>query len=322
MHNTLTNVPGFRVGHSTHHEAATGCTVILCPPHTVGAVDVRGGAPGTRESHVLDPHNLVEHVNAIVLSGGSAYGLATADGVMRYLREQGIGYPAAGDAVVPIVPAAILFDLAIGSNALYPTADDGYTAAQSATTHPVAQGSVGAGTGAMIGAALGKQFATKGGIGSASIDLGGGLVVAALVAVNAVGDVLDEHGNIMAGLRTPPAGNQYMGALNALRNRWQQTRNARENTVIGAVATNAQLSKGQALRVAQMSHDGIARAIKPAHTLYDGDTLFALASGEIADADVTLVGAFAAEALEQAIRNGVQAAQSVDGVRVWNDIGP
>jgi L-aminopeptidase/D-esterase-like protein len=320
MKNTLTDVPGFRVGHATMLDAATGCTVILCPPETVGAVDVRGGAPGTREAHVMDPDNVVQHVNAVVLSGGSAFGLGAADGVMRYLAERKIGYPAGENLVVPIVPAAILFDLAIGQAEAYPDAEAAYNACKIAGSAQVAQGSVGAGTGAMIGAFMGKQFATKGGIGSASMNLGGGLIVSALVAVNSVGDVIGEAGEIMAGVRVPPDGDTYMGALNALRANREQQIGGRSNTVIGAVATNAKLSKAQAQRVSQMAHDGIARAVKPAHTLYDGDTLFTLASGTMQDVDVNLIGAFAAEMVTQAIRNAVQAAQSVDGVRVWDDI--
>ena len=320
MKNTLTDVPGFRVGHATMLEAATGCTVILCPQNTVGAIDVRGGAPGTRESQVLQHHNVVEYVNAVVLSGGSAFGLGTADGVMRYLAERKIGHQTRSGVVVPIVPAAILFDFGIGQNDVFPDAEAAYNACKSAGSAQVAQGSVGAGTGAMIGAMMGKEFATKGGIGSASMNLGGGLIVSAIVAVNAVGDVIDETGAIIAGLRTPPDGNSYMGALNALRTMRDQQVDGRSNTVIGAVATNGKLTKAQAYRVAQMAHDGIARAINPSHTLYDGDTIFALASGAIEDADATLIGVFAAEVMTQAIRNAVKAASSVDGVRLWDDI--
>ena len=209
MNGTLTDIPGIEVGHATNLEAATGCTVILCPPGTVGGLDVRGGAPGTRET--LQPHNHVEEVSGVVLSGGSAFGLATADGVMRYLAENGRGYKSGTGYIVPIVPAAILFDLSLGEQGIYPTAETGYQAAANASTDAVAQGTVGAGTGAICGGMLGKQFATKGGLGSASIALDEELVVAALVAVNAVGDVLDEQGNIMAGVRQPPEGNTFMG---------------------------------------------------------------------------------------------------------------
>lgn len=320
LNGTLTDVPGIRVGHATNMEAATGCTVIVCPSGTIGGVDVRGGAPGTRETDLLNPHNHVEHVSAVVLSGGSAYGLATADGVMRCLAEQGQGYRTSSGYLVPIVPAAILFDLGIGTPGVYPDAAMGYAACQAATGDPVAQGTVGAGTGAMCGAMLGKAFATKGGLGSASIEIRSGLIVAALVAVNAVGDITDEQGRIMAGLRTPPDGNTFTGMLNALRQPppTPPAPDARENTVIGVIATNAKLSKAHINKVAQMAHDGIARAVNPAHTMYDGDTLFALATGEI-EADATVIGAFAAEVMAQAIRNGIWAATSLDGVRAWNE---
>lgn len=318
--NTLTAVPGIRVGHSTHLEGATGCTVILCEDGAVGGVDVRGGGPGTRETDLLKPHNSVEKVYGIVLSGGSAFGLASADGVMQYLEERGIGYKHISGFIVPIVPAAILFDLTVGQPGIRPDAVMGYVAAAAATTEPVAQGTVGAGTGARCGAFMGNEFATKGGLGSASIDLGDGLVVAALVAVNSVGDVIDERGQIIAGVRQPPDGSTFMGALTAMKEmlRLQNADTSRENTVIGVVATNARLTKAHTNKVAQMAHDGIARAVNPAHTMYDGDTIFALATGEIA-ANPSVIGAFAAEAMAQAIRSGVRAATSLAGVRAWND---
>lgn len=315
--NTLTAIPGFRVGHATALDAITGCTVIICPPNTVGGVDVRGGAPGTRETALLDPLRTVEVVSAVMLSGGSAYGLASADGAMRYLEENGLGYKTGLGYLVPIVPAAILFDLAIGRGDVRPDAAMGYAACQNATTQPIEQGSVGAGTGCRVGAMLGNEFATKGGIGSACVDLGDGLLVAALCAVNAVGDVVEEDGSIIGGLRSPEGG--FSGMLNAFRQLPRvQHSSTGENTVIGAVATNARLSKVQANKVAQMAHDGLGRAVRPAHTSYDGDTIFALASGEIS-ADVNLVGAYAAEVMAEAIRNGVREAQSMGGVRSWSE---
>lgn len=318
---TITAIKGLRVGHVTNEEGATGCTVVLCPDETVASVDVRGGAPGTRETDLLQPQNSVQTVNAIVLSGGSAFGLATADGVMRYLRENDMGYKTQMGYTVPIVAGAILFDLLLGEPAIYPDAEAGYRACQNATTEPVEQGSVGAGTGAVCGAMLGKEFATKGGIGSSAIYLPGGIVVGALVAVNPVGDVLDEHNNILAGVRQPPDGDSFMGMLNALEDRASQTKppdlDARQNTVIGVVASNAMLTKTETYKVAQMSHDGIARTIKPAHTPFDGDTVFALSTGEVS-AEVTLIGAFATQALERAIRNAVRHATSIDGVRPYN----
>lgn len=316
--NTLVDVPGFKVGHATNLSAATGCTVIICPPNTVGGVDVRGGAPGTRETDLLQPQNHVSEVNAIVLSGGSAFGLASAQGVVQYLEENGIGYKSGAGFIVPIVPAVILFDLRLGDSAVRPDAEMGYIAAKNASSHSVAQGTVGSGTGALCGAMRGLEFATKGGIGSASIEITDGLWVAAIVAVNAVGDVLDEQGNIIAGLRDDD--DNFVGMLNALREfaKNPPSIDATENTVIASIATNAKLTKAQTTKVAQMAHDGIARAINPAHTMFDGDTIFALASGEV-PADTTLIGAFAAEAMAQAIRNGIRHATTLYEARAWND---
>lgn len=312
--NTLTAVPGIRVGHQTNLEAITGCTVVLCPPRTVGGVDQRGGAPGTRETDLLRPMHLVEQVDAVVLSGGSAFGLAAADGVMRYLLEHQQGYRSRAGFLVPIVPSAILFDLGIGDGDVYPDAAMGYAACAAAVDTPVVQGSVGAGTGCRVGAMLGNASATKGGIGSASIELQDGLVVAALMAVNAVGDVIAEDGTILAGLRDDE---RFVGLLNILAAMPRGTppsAGATENTVIGVVATNARLTKEGANKVAQMAHDGLARAVRPSHTMYDGDTIFSLATGTH-EADTTVVGAFAAEMVAQAIRNGVRAATTLGGVR-------
>ena len=315
--NTLVDVPGFKVGHATNLDAATGCTAIICPPKTVGGVDVRGGAPGTRETDLLKPQNHVAEVSAVVLSGGSAFGLASAQGVVQYLEEHEMGYRSGTGFLVPIVPAAILFDLRLGDSHVRPDPKMGYEAAANATTQAVPQGTVGAGTGALCGAMRGAQFATKGGLGSASIEIYEGLWVAALVAVNAVGDVLNDDGSILAGLRDE--NNNFVGMLNALRAFAQNPPpiDATENTVIGVIATNAILTKAQAAKVAQMAHDGIARAINPAHTMFDGDTIFALASGEVV-ADTTLIGAFAAEAMAQAIRNGIRQATTLYEARAWN----
>lgn len=318
---TLTAVPGIRVGHTTNLGGATGCTVVLCPPATVGGVDVRGGAPGTRETDLLRPMYKVSEINAIVLSGGSAFGLAAADGVMRYLAERGEGYTTATGFRVPIVPAAILFDLGIGEGDDKPAADDGYAACEAATDEPVAQGNVGAGTGCRVGAALGNALATKGGIGSAAIVLDDGLIVAALCAVNAVGDVVDEKGNIIAGIRLPPDGSAgFAGMMNIMRGMAASgpAVDAHENTVIGVVATNARLTKEEINFVARMAHDGLARAVVPAHTAYDGDTLFALATGTH-PADASVIGAFAAEAVGQSIRNAVLHATTLGEVRAQRD---
>lgn len=316
MNGTLTDVVGISVGHTTHIEGATGCTVVLCPPNTVGGVDQRGGGPGTRETDSLRPTRGMEQVNAIMLAGGSAYGLSAADGVMRYLEEHEIGYRVGTEYLVPIVPGAIVFDLPLGKPGIRPDADMGYAACAAATTEAVQQGTVGAGTGCRVGGMLGNALATKGGVGSASIDLGDGLIVAALMVVNAVGDVVDEQGQIIAGLRQEGGG--FQGMLNVLKNiaRMPETP-GRENTVIGVVATNARLSKAHVNKVAEMAQDGIAQAVRPAHTMYDGDTIFALATGEIA-ANVSVIGAFAAEVTAMAIRNAIRTATSLHGVRAIN----
>ncbi|MCY4017860.1 MAG: P1 family peptidase [Chloroflexi bacterium] len=317
--NTLTRVPGIKVGHYTDAIAATGCTVVLCPPKTVGAVDVRGGAPGTRETDLLQAHNLVAEVTAIVLSGGSAFGLSSADGVMRWHIERGLGYQSRSGLTVPIVPAAILFDLGLGRQDVFPDGDAGYQACQNAATGVLELGSVGAGTGAKVGAIAGNERASKGGIGSAAIALKNGLVIAALMAVNAVGNVYDERGEILAGLRKND-GAGFDSVLEAIVkiSSDSSAAPANESTVIGVVATNGALNKTEAQKVAQMAHDGIARAVNPAHTMYDGDTIFALATGEV-PADTSLVGAYAAEAVASAIRDAVRRATSLGGVRAIAD---
>ena len=317
--NTLTRVPGIKVGHYTDAVAATGCTVVRCPPRTVGAVDVRGGAPGTRETDLLQAHNLVAEVTAVVLSGGSAFGLSSADGVMRWHLERGLGYQSRSGLTVPIVPAAILFDLGLGRQDVFPDSDAGYQACQNAGTGVVELGSVGAGAGARVGAIAGNARASKGGIGSAAIAFGNGLVIAALMAVNAVGNVYDERGEILAGLRTNDGAgfDSVLDAIAAIRSD-SPAAPANESTVIGVVATNGALNKTAAQKVAQMAHDGIARAVNPAHTMYDGDTIFALATGEV-PADTSLVGAFAAEAVASAIRDAVRRATSLHGVRAIAD---
>lgn len=314
---TLTAVEGIRVGHAQDLEGITGCTVILCPPGTVAGVDQRGGAPGTRETDLLRPVHLVEHVHAIVLAGGSAYGLAAADGVMRWLEAQGVGFPANG-ALVPIVPAAILFDLNVGRADRRPDAAMGEAACRAASADPVEEGSVGAGTGAKIGQMMGLAHACKGGIGSAAEVFSNGLVVAALFAVNALGDVVDEDGSILAGTRAAPEGGQFVGTMNMLRAGLNLPPNPRTQTVIGVVATNARLTKEGTNHIAQTAHDGLGRAIRPAHTLYDGDTIFALATGQV-EADANLVGAIAAEVTAQAIRRGATQAQTLGGLPAARD---
>ncbi len=323
MNDTLTAVPGIRVGHATNLLGITGCTVVLCPPGTVGAVDQRGGAPGTRETDLLGPSRLVQHVNAILLAGGSAFGLAAADGVVRWLEERGIGFPT-GSGPVPIVPAAVLYDLEIGESRARPGAEMGRAACDAASTDPAQQGSVGAGTGCVVGKLRGNACATKGGLGSAAIKVSKGsevddLVVAALFAVNSLGDVVGASGEILAGLRAAPDSAHFADSTACLLRGVPPVAFGFGNTVIGVVATNARLDRPALAHAAAMAHDGLARAVRPAHTLYDGDTIFALATGAV-EADPTVVGTLAAEVTERAIRSGVLEAVSLGGVKAARNL--
>ena len=323
----LTDVAGLSVGQITLAERPTGCTVVLVEGEgAVGGVSQRGAAPGTRETDLLDPLNLVDKVNAIVLAGGSAFGLDAAQGVVRYLDERKIGWSVGAAGRVPIVPAAILFDLAFGGNpAIRPTADCGYKAAVAANTGPVAEGNVGAGAGATVGKTRGADRAMKSGVGSASITLPNGLVVAALAAVNALGDVIDPGtGAVVAGVRTDDGKALAdvrrlirSGALGAPRGPA-----AGANTTIAVVATNARLTKTEATRMALMADDGLARAISPSHTMSDGDTVFALATGRFnGAADLTVIGALAADALSEAIVRAASRAAASGGLPAARDLG-
>ncbi len=314
MHDDITDIPGIRVGHDTDLVAGTGCTVILCDVQAVGGIDVRGGAPATRETDLLRPMHLVNQVHAIVLTGGSAFGLDTAGGVMSYLEEQNIGFDA-GVARVPIVPAAAIFDLTCGSARIRPDAAAGYRACEQATDEPVEQGNIGAGTGATVGKLSGPHFAMKGGLGSASMKLPDGTLVGDLVVVNALGDVIDpQMQEVIAGTRSPGGG--FLAT------------NPFGNTVIAVVATDASLTKEEVNKVAQMAHDGIAQAIRPAHTMFDGDTIFALALGslvttrtEIAKTalQVSMLGAGAATTLARAIVKAVRHARDLHGIPAANN---
>ena len=323
----LTAVEGLKVGHHTIAEKPTGCTVVLTGKDgATAAVDVRGGAPGTRETDLLDPTRRIQIAHAIVLSGGSAYGLDTAGGVMRYLEERGIGV-AVGGGVVPIVPAAILFDLPMGGQfSLRPDAACGYAAASAASDGPVPEGNVGAGAGATVGKTGGRGRAMKSGLGSAAIALPDGLVVAAMVAVNAVGDIIDPAtGQVVAGVRTED-GTGLADARKLLRSgqawRRRPAPQTRENTTIGVVATNASLTQAEAKKVAEMAHDGYGRAIEPVHTLSDGDVIFSLATGRWdGEADASLVGALAAQAMAEAIVRAATQAESLPGLPAARDLG-
>jgi L-aminopeptidase/D-esterase-like protein len=325
----ITDVPGILVGHAAAPEALTGCTVILCKDGAVGGVDQRGGSPGTRETDLLRPLHRVERVHAILLAGGSAYGLDAAGGVMRFLEEAGIGFDVRV-AKVPIVPAAILFDLDLGSASVRPDAAMGYAACQAAVDEPPAEGNAGAGTGASVGKILGMGAAMKAGLGTASIDLGRGVRVGAIVAVNALGDVIDPaDGSILAGARLTRIGPVKVGATGQFANSLELMRKApgklalrlaaRGNTVIGVVATNARLNKDEANFVAAMAHDGIARTIRPAHTAFDGDTIFALSTGA-KSMDASTIGAYAAEVLARAIVRAVTTASSAGGLPCASDL--
>jgi L-aminopeptidase/D-esterase-like protein len=331
----LTEVQGLKVGHHTLGERPTGCTVVLVEGEgAVGGVSQRGGAPGTSETDLLDPLNTVDKVNAVVLSGGSAYGLDARQGVVRYLEERGIGYKTSA-GVVPIVPAAILFDLGFGGNSkIRPTADCGYKAAAAASTEAVVEGNVGAGAGATVGKMGGvvehpgypggRRMPMKAGIGSAAIRLPSGLVVSAIVAVNAVGDIIDpESGKIIAGARNPDgtlADVRKLLRAGAVGRR--SSPRAGENTTIGVVATNAKVSKADVNRVALMADDGFARAITPSHTAGDGDTVFALATGRWdGEVNVSVIGALAAEAMAEAVVRAASKADSSNGVPSAKELG-
>ncbi len=316
----LTAVEGIKVGQVTVAGRATGCTVILAEAGAVGGVDVRGGAPGTRETDLLRPGNTVERVHAVVLSGGSAFGLDAASGVMRFLDERNIGLKV-GTINVPIVVGAILFDLHLGDSSIRPGPDCGYDAAEQASHGPIAEGNVGAGAGATLGKLRGFDRAMKGGVGTAAITLPNGLVVAALVVVNAVGDVIDPTtGAVVAGVRTAD-GDRLLDARTLIRNGLSAQPLPGGNTTIGVVATSATLTKAQATKVAQMAHDGLARTIYPVHTPADGDTMFALATGSHRGlADVATVGALAAEVVAQAVLRAAWAASSLPGLPAASDM--
>lgn len=320
----ITLIPGISVGHFTLPARPTGCTVILAGgAGAVGGVDVRGGAPGTAETDLLAADNTVERVNAIVLSGGSAFGLDARTGVMKFLSERKIGYRTAARPV-PIVPAAILYDLSIGGKPeVTPDADCGYAAAGAAKTGEIDEGSVGAGAGATVGKMMGGGRAMKGGIGSFAFVTNDGLIVGAIVAVNAVGSVIDPRtGQPVAGVRRAD-GAGLENPFDLVRRGVLPPEPARsgEATTIGVIATNARLTKAQAQKVAEMGHDGFARAIVPAHTPSDGDTLFTLATGErAADANVGQIGALAAEAVSEAILRAVRLARGLPGYPAVRDI--
>ena len=318
-HGSMTDVGGLRVGHFTDDRRPTGCTVVLFDHGATTGVDVRGSAPGTRETDLLHPINTVKEVNALVLSGGSAFGLDTAGGVMRWLEEHGQGYRM-GPIVVPIVPAAILFDLQIGDPKIRPNERSGFAACEAASNSTVAEGNVGAGAGATVGKLFGPRSAMKSGLGTASMTIGDtGFIVGAIVAVNAVGDVRSYRtGHILAGARGP---NGFLDSMAQIAQGALHHAKSGTNTTIGIIATNAALTKTEMTKVAQLAHDGYARTINPAHTAFDGDTIFASATGSASGhASVTTIGAVAAEVMARAVNRAVITATSIQGYPAYRDL--
>ena len=316
MYGAITDVPDVKVGHYTDLTAATGCTVVLCELGATAGVEVRGAAPGTRETDLLRPGHLVQEIHAVLLAGGSAFGLDAASGVMKYLEERGYGFDT-GVVKVPIVPAAILYDLAIGDPSARPDARAGYEACLAASSGPIQEGNVGAGTGATVGKLLGMGQAMKGGLGTASERIGEGVTVGAVVAVNCLGDVVAwRTGETLAGARKPGGG--YLDTAQAIKGDLTPTALAFTNTTIGVMATDARLSKEEANTVAQLAGDGLAHAIRP-RTMLDGDTLFVISTGA-RRCDVSAVGAAGAEVVAEAIVRAVKQAQSLFGVPAHRDI--
>lgn len=314
----ITDVSGIRVGHATDPAALTGCTVILCDRETVGGVELRGWATGVHGLDFLDPRHLVPTLNGVVLSGGSAFGLEAVSGVMQHLEERGIGFRA-GPTVVPHVAGAILFDLNVGNHRIRPNRAMGYQACLNAKAGPVEEGNVGAGAGATVGKLFGRERAMKGGVGTASVRAGD-LVVGALVAVNALGDVRDpDTGQLLAGARDSTHGRTLIDTAKALRAGSALPGFGPTHTTIGAIATNARLTKAEAAKVAQLGMLGFAHALSPPHTAVDGDVLFCLSAGDAA-ADITQVGLAAADAVGRAIVRAVKAAESIPGFPASRDL--
>ena len=315
----ITRVQGFLVGHAHDFQGITGCTVILCPPGTVGAADVRGSAAGTRQMDALISLHIVEEVQGVCIAGGSAFGLDAAGGVMAYLEERGRGFDV-GLTHVPIVPTAVIYDLAVGDCRARPDKPMGYAACQAAQGRPQGDGNVGAGLGASVGKLFGVQQATKGGLGTSFLEGPQGLCVGALVVVNAFGDVVDPMtGAILAGARKNPDSREFADTAMMIRQGSVRRQFGELNTTIGVVATNARLSREQAQKIAQMGHNALARGIRPVHTLFDGDVVFALAHPTVS-ADVHTVGVLAEAALAEAIVNAVKSARGLEGLPSYQDL--
>lgn len=320
--NAITSIEGIKVGHAQDEEGVTGCTVILCEDGAVGGMDQRGNATSSRQVDAMRPSHIVEKVHGVMLAGGSAFGLDTASGAMRYLEEKGIGFEY-GPARIPTVPTAILFDLRLSGDTARPDAEMGYQACLNASNTAPAEGNQGAGSGATVGKILGMKRAMKSGIGTAAIEIGEGVIVGAIVAVNAFGDVVDpSSGEIVAGARSNEGDALFADTLKVMRALVGQKLTERmsdDNTVIGVVATNAEFNKIEVTKLAQMSQNGVVRTIRPAHTTGDGDTMFALATGQV-KAEVNIVGAYAAQVVSEAILRAVRAAESVGDLPAVRDM--
>ncbi|MCD6396402.1 MAG: P1 family peptidase [Spirochaetaceae bacterium] len=318
MNNSITDVPGIKVGNAQNNDAGTGCTVIICEKGAVAGADVRGGGPGTREIAALDPVNLVSKAQAVYLGGGSAFGLDGAAGVMQYLEENGLGFNI-GIGVVPIVPGAVLFDLLVGKHDVRPDKEMGYKACINATDSNTDQGNIGAGTGAAVGRIKGPEYFMKGGLGTASKKVGD-LIVGAIVAVNCFGDIIDpKTGKIIAGVLDDKKDHTASTMEIISSDKTKNHNSFSSNTTIGCIAVNADFSKIESTKVAMMAHDGFARSINPIHTMTDGDTIFCLATGGV-KSDATTVGAIAADIMAEAIVNAVKNAETAYGITAYNDI--
>ncbi|MBU5308256.1 P1 family peptidase [Clostridioides mangenotii] len=316
MFNNILDVKGLKVGQVEDEKGMTGCTVVLCEDGATCGVDVRGSAPGTRETDLLDPINMVQKVHAVVLSGGSSFGLESSCGVSEYLEKHNIGFDV-GVTNVPIVVGAVLFDLGVGDCKCRPDKQMGYKASEVSSDKVLKQGNYGAGCGATVGKVKGQEFSMKGGIGSHSVKLDNGLVVSAIVAVNAFGDIY-ENGKIIAGVLDDDK-KTNLNSYDLMKKGVSNGGFSIDNTTIGIVATNAKFSKADCKKVSQMSHDGYARSIFPIHTQHDGDTIFTLATGEI-ETDVTLVGSLAVEVVEKSIVNAIKNAESLGGIVSYREL--
>lgn len=316
MYNNILDVKGIKVGQAQDFEGLTGCTVVICEDGATCGVDVRGGGPGTRETDLLDPINMIQKVHAVVLTGGSAFGLESTCGVSKYLEERNIGFDV-GVAKVPIVVGAVLFDLGVGDSKCRPNIEMGYNACENSSDKELKQGNYGAGCGATVGKIKGPEFAMKGGIGSYSIKLDNGLVVSALIAVNAFGDVY-EDGKVIAGVLNNDK-TKTLSSYELMKNGFNKGGFSIDNTTIGVVVTNAKLDKAGCKKVSQMAHNGYAKSIFPIHTPHDGDTIFTMATGEV-ESDIALIGSLATEVVEKSVVNAIKNANSIKNIVSYKDI--